>query len=78
MVDDHDDLSGFLLGLATSCTNLGVCWVLTFTTDGIAPAGNSLFASISPLFDKMENTVVHPNTAWVCMDRCLAPQSHRP
>ena len=48
-VDDGDDLSGFLLGLATSCVALGGFWVLNFTTDGIAPAGNLLLASISRL-----------------------------
>ena len=47
--DDYhrDDLSGFLLGLATSHATQGDSWVQTFNTDGIAPAGNLLFASIS-------------------------------
>ena len=45
--DSDDDLSGFLLGLATSCVALGGSWVLDF--HGIAPACNPLLASISRL-----------------------------
>ena len=41
--DDDDDLSGFLLGLASS---LGGSWVLDFHYS-IAPVGNPLPASIS-------------------------------
>ena len=46
---DDDDLSGFLLSLATSRAALGGTWVLHFHTDGIAPGGNPLLASISHL-----------------------------
>ena len=47
--DGDDDLSGFLLGLSTSHATLGGSWVETFTTDGIATAGNPLLAYISHL-----------------------------
>ena len=36
--DDDDDLSGFLLGLATSRTTLGGFWVLDFHREGYSPS----------------------------------------
>ena len=47
--DDDDDVSVFLLSLATSRAALGGTWVLDFTIDGITPAGNLLFAFITRL-----------------------------
>ena len=58
MVDDGegDDLSGFLLGLASSRAALGGSWVLDFTTDGIAPAGNPYLPPLVAFYNKQEKS----------------------
>ena len=54
--DSDDDLSEFLLSLASLRANLGGSWVLDFHHSGIAPAGNPLLAFISRLLRYSEDS----------------------